>query len=70
MQSCFDEFKKSKEAKLDGITALLGENIDQSMEIKSKLGKLDDVDKGVCDMASAVENLAEGKPGGVSGGWH
>ena len=47
MQSCFDEFKKSMEAKLDGIKVLLGENIDQFVEIKSKLGKLDDVDKDV-----------------------
>ena len=67
MQSSFDEFKKSMEAKLDEATALLRESIDQSVEIKSKLGKLDDVDKGVCDMASTVENLAEGKPGGSVG---
>ena len=67
MQSSFDEFKKNMEAKLDEATALLRESIDQSVEIKSKLGKLDDVDKGVCDMTSAVENLAEGKPGGSVG---
>ena len=68
MQASFDEFKKSMEAKLDEATALLRENIDQSVEIKSKLGKLDDVDKGVCDMTSAVEILAEAKPGGSGAG--
>ena len=51
MQSSFDEFKKSMEAKLDGIIALLGENIDQSVEIEFKLGQLDDVDKDMCGVS-------------------
>ena len=59
-----DELRKSMDSKFEEMKAQLGKNIqDQFEEIKFKLGKLDDVGKSICDIVSAVEDLAEAKPG-------
>ena len=62
-----EELRKSMEDKFEEIKAQLGKNIqDQFDEIKSQLGKLDDVGKGMCEVVSAVENLAEAEPGALT----
>ena len=64
----FDELKESMNTRFDTLMALvrdlLGKDMqDQFVEIKSKLGKLDDVGKDVSEVVSAVEDLSGGKPG-------